>query len=148
MTTEDRPRTPEQDAKRTPDETDDLDAIVRFHGANEVLDALLRAAAEAYGKDDAGDNLARLMFLGVERLTEDGGDHETDGESSYPEGAAEPIQSCVIHTETTCTVGCIGRVYPPCVDKACSAEVAGDCRYPGWRMCAFPASRPGTEGGA
>lgn len=55
-------------ARRDPDETDDLAAIVRYHGANEAIDALLVVAAEAYGKDAALENVHRLMLLRAERL--------------------------------------------------------------------------------
>lgn len=59
---------PESEWKRSPDESDDLDAIVRYHGANEVIDALLRAASDAYGEDAAQDNLMRLTTLRADRL--------------------------------------------------------------------------------
>ncbi|KAB2808329.1 hypothetical protein F9L07_22705 [Pimelobacter simplex] len=60
--------------KRDPDETDDLQAIVRYHGANDVLDALLAVAGECYGNDNAVENLHRLMLHRAQVFTEEGDD--------------------------------------------------------------------------
>lgn len=45
----------------------DMPEVVRYHGANVVIDALLTVAAEAYG-DEAVPNLHRLMLARATRV--------------------------------------------------------------------------------
>lgn len=47
---------------------DEFAALVRFNGANVVLDALLVVAAEAYGEEAAVVNLHRLFLDRSARL--------------------------------------------------------------------------------
>ncbi len=49
-------------ARRDPDDNDDLPAIVRYHGANEVIDALLTEAVAAYGAERAVGRLHALVL--------------------------------------------------------------------------------------
>lgn len=53
---------------RTPNETDDLDAIVRYHGAMDVLDALVRVATEAFGEERALENVQTLLTESAARV--------------------------------------------------------------------------------
>lgn len=61
MTADESTQTTET-VRRDPDYNDDLPAIVRFHGANEVIDALMDVAVEAYGPEVAVEKVHALVL--------------------------------------------------------------------------------------
>lgn len=57
---------------REPDESDDLPAIVRFHGARDVIAALFLVATEAYGQERAVEKVHDLFWQSAWQECSDG----------------------------------------------------------------------------